>query len=265
MTRRSASHFTLVAVFAAAALLPDAGRAQSVQMAPDGSVSLVAEGTALGSLLAGLGEKGRFNKLVVDPRVESRPVTITLDGATVRQAVVQILNAAEVNYALTSDDDGRSMRLIAGEVAFVAEQQRMLAHDDKAADPAVETVRAGNPGPREETETADAQTSVGSALDGSAAAPLDSAQQAFQLQQLQEALTAPVVRPPAGSVVELPFTGPDGRPLTTIVQPKPAVVPLPFPATAPAPSGQAPPAAPQPIDPQTRQLIEALTPPPAPR
>jgi hypothetical protein len=265
MTRRSGSRFAVLALVAGAALLPSAVRAQSVEMAQDGTVSLVAEGTALGSLLAGLGERGRFNKLVVDPKVESRPVTITLDRATVRQAVVQILNAADVNYALTSDDDGRSMRLIAGEVAFVAEQQRMLAHEDRAADPAVENVRAENAAPREEAGTADAQNPVGMPIDGSAVAPLDQAQQAFQLQQLQEALTAPVVRPPAGSVVELPFTGPDGRPLTTIVQPKPAVVPLPFPATAPAPSGQASPAAPQPIDPQTRQLIEALTPPPVTR
>ena len=49
----------------------------------DGTVSVAAEGTPLGTLLKGLGEKGRFNKLVVDPKVESRPVTVTIERVQV--------------------------------------------------------------------------------------------------------------------------------------------------------------------------------------
>ena len=265
MTSRRSSRLALIAAFAAAVTLPGPAGAQSVELTRDGSVSIVAEGSSLGSLLARLGEKGRFHKLVVDPKVEARPVTITLDGATMRQAVVQILNAADVNYALTADDDGQAMRLIAGEVAFIAEQQRMLAQEEeKVSAPRLEPVLTANAAARDETETSKEAETVNMASDGGTAPPLDAAAEAFRLQQLQEALTTPAVRPPVGSVVELPFTGPDGRPLTTIMQAKPAVVPLPFPAS-PAPAGQTQPTAPQPIDPQTLQLIEMLSPKPVSR
>lgn len=229
----------LVTLVAAAAFTARASAGQMVVQAADGSVSVRASGATLGELLKRLGENSTFHKLVLDPKVEGRPVSITLENATVRQAVVQILNAADVNYALTADDDGRTIRLIAGEVAFVAETQRTVGRSDGA----VATVDGGPQAIVEklEKDLADraAPSEAGQALAGETA-PYNHAAAAFQLQQLEQALTAPAVRPPVGSVIELPFPGPDGQPLTTILQPKPAVVMLPFPTsvTNPAPAAR---------------------------
>ena len=253
---------TSVAASLAFALLvfPHAADAQIVAQAPDGSVTVQAASAPLGDLLDRLGASGSFQKLVVDPQVAARPVSVTLDRVTVRQAVVQILNAAEVNYALTADDDGRTMRLVAGEVKFVAEVQREMARETAPATgmPQLPVAEAGR-AEAERPQQADATSSVevGDAL------PADAGADAFQLQQLQQVLTAPVVRPPVGSVVELPFPGPDGRPLTTVVQPPGATVALPFPTATPSPTPQ--PNAPPVLDQQTLELLKALSPQPVQR
>jgi len=257
--RRFATFGTKVVLAVALLVCPRAAAGQTVVQAADGTVTVEASGASLGVLLDRLGASGSFQKLVVDPQVTGRPVTVTLDRVTVRQAVVQILNAAEVNYALTADDDGRTMRLIAGEVKFVADAQREMARDTappvKGAQPLDAVTR---PADKDKPLSQDA-TSV--SLGADTAQPPDPGVEAYRVTQLEQALTAPVVRPPVGSVIELPFTGPDGQPLTTIVQPPSATVQLPFPVTnqVPTPLPKPNPSAPQPLDQPTLDLLKALT------
>lgn len=247
----------VAAIVMGASMHPDAARAQAVTANADGVVSVHAGGTSLGALLVDLGKYGRFEKLVVDPSVQGRPVTIALEGVTMRQAIVQVLDAANVNYALTADDDGRSMRLIAGEVAFIAQAQRALAQEDRVRDTPQAVVQA----PPSVAESFDPGRDAPPGSHDTAPAADDPAS-AFQAQQLEQALAPPPVPLPVGSVMELPFPGPDGRPLTAIVQPKSGAVALPFPPQATTGNGQkasTPPAPPAPVDPETQRLIELLT------
>ena len=255
---RLAPFGSVVLLAVALFVCPGAAAGQTVDQAPDGTVTVEASGASLGALLDRFGANGSFQKLVVDPQVTGRPVSVTLDRVTVRQAVVQILNAAEVNYALTADDDGRTMRLIAGEVKFVADAQREMARE--TAPPLKDAQALGAVTRPADTDKPPSRDVTSVSFGADAAQPPDPGVEAYRLSQLEQALTAPVVRPPVGSVIELPFTGPDGQPLTTIVQPPSATVQLPFPVTnqVPAPSRQANPSAPQVPDQSTLDLLKAL-------
>ena len=220
---RSLSGIRLVPVaFAFAALgWPLTAAAQEVVRGPDGSVSVHASAVPLKKLLGAVDQVWPFQRLSLDAEIEDHPVTVALDGVTVRQSLVAILKASGVNYVISADDEGRSIRVAAGNRAIMAEARgRSLT---SAPPPAVPTDSA--------QPQLDASLPVANQTDS---APSDSSE-AENLAILQQALSPPLMKPQPGSLIQLPFPGPDGQPLTAVVPPAGTPVALPFPVTAPAP------------------------------
>jgi hypothetical protein len=155
-----------------------------------------------------------FERLAIDPEVENVGVTIDIDASTVRQALVAILKASQVNYAVSADDGGRSIRLAAGNRAVMAARTPGAPSSPFAgAQPIFESVAA----PAAQVEPAQP----------------DSASDSERLLLLQQALNPPAMKAPPGTLIELPFPGTDGQPLTAVVPPQGTPVALPFPSIGP--------------------------------
>lgn len=90
-----------------------AARAQNVVVTGDGTVTIKAADVELGRLLRDFAALHPFEKLTIDPQLENRPVTLTLDRVTVRDALIAILDRAEANYLLVADPEGHSVRVVA--------------------------------------------------------------------------------------------------------------------------------------------------------
>lgn len=262
--------FLIVLCAAGVLLSPWRVSAQEIQRESDGTVSIRADAIPLGRLLEAVARVTPFQKLVLDPSTADRPVSVTLTAVSMRHALTDILRAAEVDYALATDEDGKSVRLIAGNKTFVASAQRaQAATPPSVASERVEDVVVFRP-PKQvpaDSSTTDApDTSAGIA--GQPADPFAGVQRS---QELERALSVPRLHVPPGGIVELPFPGPDGLPQIAIMPPKGVGPVLPFPdAPLPkAPMGQPAPAATprqggaSPVaDPHLQELIEALTPKP---
>jgi hypothetical protein len=256
----AARSFTHARVLALALVLvtPAAAAAQEIAQAADGTLSVRASGVPLGQLLEALGRIEPLGTLVLTNGVEERRVTIALTGLSPRRAVLAVLEAAGVDYVLGQ------RRLVAGDAAFRgtggADRPPAVLHTSPVAEPPA-TPSDPIPDPPA-TPSADA---AGFTDDRDAiATAVAEAEARTRAILLEQDLSAPMrVRP--GGVVALPFPGPDGVTPVTVVKPlTPGLPAVPFPA-GPA-AGAAPDApAPLPADPQLRQLIEALSPPPAPR
>jgi hypothetical protein len=221
----------------------------------------------------------RFEKLVIDPLVEDRSVTVAMEHVSVARALARILISADVNYVLT-----RSGRL------FVGGGRASVPDDGSrpgAANPTAKTSDLTVPEP----DTVASQFNVNTAEPEE---PIDNpdhfASESRQF-ELDRALTpsAPPMRG-GGGPIELPFPGPNGGPVTIFQPPGTAILTLPFPVvpadtantstsgTPSAPVGSARPGtpvtAPQPrpqpravpavVDPKLQQLMEVLAPPAAP-
>jgi hypothetical protein len=257
----------LLFTFLSAALIASTAAAQEVSANADGTVSIRASETPLLRILRAVAEVHPFTRLVIDPDVEDRPVTVTIEHANVTRALTRILISADVNYVFSGSD-----RLFIGEGRAAGENPQSVRGSSVvrepeliADDPIINTVVVVTP-----IDSADRIVSESRKF------------------ELERALTPPglPVRNP-NVPIELPFPGPDGRPVT-VLQPQGTVIPtLPFPfapaepinvLTSPSPSAAigssrpgVPVTAPQPkpqsqvivapVDPRLRQLMEVLAPP----
>jgi len=262
---------SLMVMCAAIVLLgPWCVSAQEIQREPDGTVSIRAAAIPLGRLLEAVARVAPFQKLVLDPSTANRPVSVTLSAVSMRQALTDILRAAEVDYALATDEDGRSLRLIAGDKTFVASAVRART---ATPPPSVAAERVEDVAVFKSQDQGSADSSTTDAPDtgaGIAGQPANSSAEVWRSQELERALSVPPLRVPPGGMIELPFPGPDGLPLVAIMPPKgtPRVLPFPNaplpkasvaqPASAATPRPGASPVA----DPHLQELIEALAPKP---
>src|SRR5881397_3172092 len=122
VTRRLLPIIGLAALMA----IPSNLAAQEIARSTDGTISVRASDVPLGRLLRAVGQVVPFQKLVLDPNVEERPVTVTVEGIGIQQALMTILGSAAVDYVLASDDEGTSLKLVAGNRVFIASSQRTV-------------------------------------------------------------------------------------------------------------------------------------------
>ena len=79
---------------------PDYAAAQTVRAADKDQVSVHAEGARLGDLLRKLAKLGPVDQLLIDEDVEDAPVTLNLESVPFSEAMIEVLQAANVNYVL---------------------------------------------------------------------------------------------------------------------------------------------------------------------
>jgi hypothetical protein len=184
--------------------------AQQVAPWPDGTLSVHADQVTLGAVLRAIGDVNPFEKLALDPAVEGRLVTVSIERADPLRALMMILESAEVDYAVAGPK-----RLVVGKSFGVIG----LA------------ARVDEPAPDATLPESIEQT------------PIDPAAEQLRMQrqnvELEQAFSRPAALPPPGSVLLLPFPAADGSPLTAIKPAPGTPVALPFPSAsvvaAPAP------------------------------
>jgi len=183
--------------------------AQTVTPGPDGTISVHAAQVPLATLLRAMAEISPFEKLDVDPEIESTPVTVDVKDSTLRSAVISVLDAAEgVDYVLSASPDGRRLRVVAGRTKGAGNLRAVPAPAQPAADMSETLARAP-----------DAKKPV---PEETAAEPVDASKDDVTPRTVEYLNAALAQRPTArtpGTVIELPFPGPDGAPLRTVVPP----------------------------------------------
>ena len=218
--------------------------------AGSGLISVESKGVPLDLLLKQINAVTPFKLLRLEPAIHARPVEISIDGASVRRAVIQILKTAEVGFVIFGPENGQGLRVVAGGTEFVAQTAR-------SSEAPLEIFDAGHIEAsafrQSKTEDVESENPGSPDLTG----PKDDARRANERhQQLVRALVGNgvVMRPqgtvllpvpgpgggyvtsfaaPAGSVIELPFPGVSGARLTTVVPPPGQPVQLPFPPSPP--------------------------------
>jgi hypothetical protein len=244
----------IVAVAAAVMWLSSVAAAQTVIAGANGTVTVRADREPLGRVLRAFDAIRPFQKLLMDATLEDRLVTVVVKDTTVRAALVAVLESTDVDYGLTADEDGRSIRLVVRPLAPLAAQALMPSASPSGVPASDPTPRAQDDAPplleSEPPELAEEeQAKAQAAID-------DAAREGMAHQQIHFVLTTPPPIRRAGDVMELPVPGPDGRPLTAVVQPAASRM-LPFPATLETP---APAPLPLSASPELRDLYEALIP-----
>src|SRR4051812_29884230 len=78
--------------------------AQDVVRQADGHVSLHVVARPLGAILRDLGAQRPFERLSLEEAAAAKPVTLNVDNATVRGAVIAVLESAGVNYVLAGGE-----------------------------------------------------------------------------------------------------------------------------------------------------------------
>jgi hypothetical protein len=169
------------------ALMAEPLSAQTVIPGPDETISVHAQSVRLVDVLRAVAAVHPFEKLIIEAAVENRLVTVAIDAVDTKRALVAILEAAEVDFAMAGPK-----RLIAGKSVGVA---------DLPSTPA--------PAAPESTQEAVAQNVV-----------IDPAAEQIRMQrqnvELEQAFARPAALPPPGSVLLLPFPAADGSPVTAI-------------------------------------------------
>jgi len=254
---------------------PRPAGAQVTATGRDGTVSIRATQATLGSVLRALERVVTFEQLRLDPSVDQIPVSVTFDELDVRSALRAILDAADVNYVLLADDDGKSVRLTASRSAFVGrlDQRSAVAAEANVERASVERVghadTASDSAPsiaasRESHETF-TFGSGGQIAGSTATGPSSPFSTAGQTQAFEHALVQPALPAVPGSVVQLPFPDALGAPLVSVVGvPNANPVPLPGLATSAQPPPPSAASSSNPIkhEPHVQELIDAVSPKP---
>jgi hypothetical protein len=236
------SHAIAAALVALGLMLPASLSAQEITRAPNGTLSVQAVDVPLGRLLEALGSAAVFEKVMLSNDVERRRVTLALENATPRRAMIAALDSAGVDYVMGET------RLVAGDAAF-----RGIAGTARASAPVESVDHLGDETLALRREALAAETADPSPID-TARFEMETRSRAIMLEQ---ELQPPPIRPAPGSLVMLPFPGPDGVTPESVVIGGPAAQLLPFPVS---PVPQPAQVAPLPADPRLRELIEALYP-----
>jgi hypothetical protein len=194
--------------------------AQEITREPDGTVSVQASNVQLGHLLRALAELGSLEKLVLKGDVDTRRVTLTLAGLTIREALVQVMVIARVDYVLGG------ARLVVGDSESGSDHSSTL-------DPVISGRFRESP---QQARTFLRKTEATFDTAAAAAPRADAGSAVLEAQlrnaNLQEALAVPVLPLAPGSVVNLPFPSPDGTtPLSEIMPSHQPPQALPFPET----------------------------------
>ncbi len=220
--------------------------AQTITPAADGTFSVQMVNVPLLSALRAVAEILPFQKLTLDPDVETAAVNVNLERVTLGQALPVILKSAGVNYVLAGAATGQ-VRLAAGNRAVMAagrpEPNEARPEKQRAAESAEKPLKT----------FAETEKPVGQA---------DPVAEDERRAQLERALTATL---PAGvhrGFIELPFPNPDGTPQIVVLPPAGTVAPgaagaLPFPAMPGLPTGTAAATATPGVLPTPQQQIES--------
>jgi hypothetical protein len=174
-------------------LAASSARAQKVTLAADGRISFHVLQAPLGHVLRAIGEVSPFEKLVISPDVEGRPVTLTVDHVDVDIALLRVLRAADVDYVLAGS---RRLTATAARSGISGSQEAAPPFGRTSTEPLLRTgyqLEKALVSPVEEQATK--KDSGHPSIDLEA-----------QARELEQALT--VVSPPLrgpGTPVELPF------------------------------------------------------------
>ncbi len=216
---------------------------QSVTPEGDGRVSVQARSVRLGKLLRELEAVSSMGRLLIDPDVEARTVSVSLENVEISDALREIFGAAGIDFVIWGGKD-QMLGVFAGDV----EDALLVQREGESFDSGEGSSR-DEPDPEIEI-IAESVESEPSDEDGDRA-----------FQSLQEALS-PQPRQDSG-MVTLPFVHSDGTPISVPVDPANKTNALPFPGPDGLPIVVDPPQAATPTelpeDPAERQLIQALT------
>jgi hypothetical protein len=255
----------LVAALVVFLSTPRPAAAQVAVTGTDGTVSIHATQATLGSVMRALERVVTFEQLKLDPSVDQVSVSVAFDELNVRSALRAILEAAEVNYVLLADEDGKSIRLAASRSAFVGrlDQRPRDAMVERAPAERIDRVDAAADSAPSVAESRESQRtfrfgSGGQIGGGSVTGRGGSFSSVGQAQAFEHALIQPAVPAAPGTVVPLPFPDALGAPLVSVIPPKDPNAnagPLPGISTSPQPSQQGQPAS-------STKPLDALSPKP---
>lgn len=223
---------TVVGWLFAAALLLMRGEVAAQQIIPvdGGRVSVAAEGVPLETLLRSFGEFVDL-RVSLQPGVGERTVTVNLEPSPIVHALHHVLQVAGVDFVLSEGAANQPIRLTVGEWRGSnvpgSDRPAVVAHVP-AEPPTGEPVPDG-PAPNEEPEHPEPDASRGA---DAAPAPGPVMPAGISPAQRLVHLLAPARRPNArrGTLIALPFPGPDGQPQTVPYDPPPpGIARVPFP------------------------------------
>ncbi|HXV65528.1 MAG TPA: hypothetical protein VEK15_32835 [Vicinamibacteria bacterium] len=89
------------------------GYAQVVKLVGDGRVTVQAEGVILVNMLRELETVIPIEQILLDPAVDGKMVRVELEDVPFREAIEEVLAAAEVNHVVWGEDNG-PFRIFAG-------------------------------------------------------------------------------------------------------------------------------------------------------
>jgi hypothetical protein len=275
--RACSRHVARVVLLACATLAvgTSAGVAQSVNTVADDTVTLHAIAVPLGRVLRAIAADRPLAKLTLDPDVEDRPVTVSLERSDLRRALIAVLVSAEVDYVIAGGS-GAPLRLVAGDRSFVAAKQRdvleaPIGRASGHAAAAVDVVTRSDDARTSSDDTTDSYQLLSAAQASELAAQRAAYQSemAPRIQDMERALALPRLVPAPGSTIDLPFPGPDGSPMTTIVPPPGVRQMSPLPgligSATVVPTATVPTRSPSVPDPQLQELMHILVPGTSPR
>ena len=216
--------------------VPRPAAAQVTVTGRDGAVSIHATQATLGSVMRALERVVTFEQLRLDPSVDQIAVSVAFDEVNVRSALRAILDAADVNYVLVADEDGKSVRLAASRSAFVGrfDQRPRDAVVERAPMERVDRVDAAADSAPSVAESRESHETFrfgsGGQIGASAATGRGSFSSVAQPQAFEHALIQPALPRVPGTVVSLPFPDALGAPLVSVVPPRdPTANPEPLP------------------------------------
>ena len=220
------------------------GWTQSVTPEDEGRISIQARDVRLGKLLRELETVSSMGRLLIDPDVEAKTVSVSLENVDVADALEEILSGAGIDFVIWGGKN-QVLGVFAGDV----DDALLVQGEGELFDSAEKSAR------RDETDSELEETAEFAESEPSD----EDRDQAFQ--HMQEALS-PQPRQDSG-MVTLPFVYSDGIPITVPVDPANKINALPFPGPDGLPIVVTPPEAATPYelpeDPVQRQLIDALT------
>ena len=224
MTGTSHGFLALLAALLITASAAMASQAQVVTVDPaSGLVSVESDGVSLQALLEQMSAATPFALLRLEPAIRERPVHVSIQAASMKEAVFQILTAARAGFVISGPQNGHGLRIVATRDEFLQAAASSLEKTPGSGEGPDEGGRL----PRVKPEDAAAKATV---LDEAAETGQDpdSVNQAGE--QLVRALTGNGFAVPRGGVVLLPFfPAAGGGAMTAIAAAPGSIVELPFP------------------------------------
>jgi hypothetical protein len=114
MTGTSHGFPALLAALLITASTAMASQAQVVTVDPaSGLVSVESDGVPLQALLEQMSAATPFALLRLEPAIRERPVHVSIQAASMKEAVIQILTAARAGFVINGPQNGHGLRVVA--------------------------------------------------------------------------------------------------------------------------------------------------------